>query len=479
MENLETPEWSFRWVQERWRNNDYGAVQEISTLPTNRAPLRRRSPRARSNSTLPGSAPSTRPALSCDGALCRVTWAGGSACDVFVHATKPVGWFRFRSAPGRACAPRSSSPLRLRRRRPGPIRSTGQDLSTPRLRPARVTESHGGSLIVYRQPGWGGFYYEIAVAWRTSDGRGVIEGAWSISSKFSDERREPTAEAVAGESSARGSHADASPRTRHGGEAFWAKSAIELPDPILEKQWYLEQYKFGSAARRGAPPISLQAVWTADNGRLPPWKGDFHHDLNTQLSYWPCYSGNHLEEGLGFLDWLWDHPRRSSSATPETYFGDERAERARAWPRSPASRWAAGSSTRFSPDRLRLAGPAFRPSLALQPGPEIPRGAGLSLDQGRRRLPGRDISPGPGRPAAPAPEFEPRDLRQPRSRPGSPTTTNFDLALISWTLQDGGRAWPASSACKGDARALAADPGRVAGLRRRPRGRSCMFAPGS
>jgi alpha-L-fucosidase 2 len=63
-------------------------------------------------------------------------------------------------------------------------------------------------------------------------------------------------------------------------------------------------YKFGSAARSNGPPISLQAVWTADNGKLPPWKGDFHNDLNTQLSYWPAYSSNHLELGEGFINWL-------------------------------------------------------------------------------------------------------------------------------------------------------------------------------
>jgi hypothetical protein len=85
---------------------------------------------------------------------------------------------------------------------------------------------------------------------------------------------------------------------------FWSASSIRIPDKPIEKQWFLEQYKFGSATRRGAPPISLQAVWTADNGRIPPWKGDFHHDLNTQLSYWPSYSGNHLEEALAYLDHL-------------------------------------------------------------------------------------------------------------------------------------------------------------------------------
>ncbi|HEX5026374.1 MAG TPA: hypothetical protein VFV68_13935, partial [Agriterribacter sp.] len=99
-------------------------------------------------------------------------------------------------------------------------------------------------------------------------------------------------------------------------------SAIHVPDPVIEKQWYLEQYKFGAAARRGAPPISLQAVWTADNGRIPPWKGDYHHDLNTQLSYWPSYSGNHLDEALGYLDHL-DENRANYERYTKMYFGKE------------------------------------------------------------------------------------------------------------------------------------------------------------
>ena len=101
---------------------------------------------------------------------------------------------------------------------------------------------------------------------------------------------------------------------------YWSKSAIHLPDSVLEKQWELEQYKFGSAARADAPPISLQAVWTADNGKLPPWKGDFHHDLNTQLSYWPAYSSNHLDLEEGFLNWLWKY-RETFKKFTKTYFG--------------------------------------------------------------------------------------------------------------------------------------------------------------
>jgi hypothetical protein len=103
---------------------------------------------------------------------------------------------------------------------------------------------------------------------------------------------------------------------------YWMQSSVNIPDPVLTKQYYNEMYKFGSAARSYSPPVSLQAVWTADNGKLPPWKGDFHHDLNTQLSYWPCYAGNRLEEGLGYLNWLWETMPANRRYTSE-YFGVE------------------------------------------------------------------------------------------------------------------------------------------------------------
>ena len=89
-------------------------------------------------------------------------------------------------------------------------------------------------------------------------------------------------------------------------KSYWAQSSVTLPDPVLQKQYDNEMYKYGSATREDSYPISLQAVWTADNGKLPPWKGDYHHDLNTQLSYWPTYTGNHLKEGLGYLNTLWN-----------------------------------------------------------------------------------------------------------------------------------------------------------------------------
>lgn len=87
---------------------------------------------------------------------------------------------------------------------------------------------------------------------------------------------------------------------------YWEKSQITLPDKLLEKQWYLNNYLLGACSRKGFFPMPLQGVWTADNGALPPWKGDYHHDLNTQMSYTSYLKANRLEQGECFIDYLLD-----------------------------------------------------------------------------------------------------------------------------------------------------------------------------
>ncbi|MDO4153241.1 MAG: glycoside hydrolase N-terminal domain-containing protein [Clostridia bacterium] len=87
---------------------------------------------------------------------------------------------------------------------------------------------------------------------------------------------------------------------------YWEKSQITLPDKLLEKQWYLNNYLLGACSRKGFFPMPLQGVWTADNGSLPPWKGDYHHDLNTQMSYTSYLKANRLEQGECFIDYLLD-----------------------------------------------------------------------------------------------------------------------------------------------------------------------------
>lgn len=87
--------------------------------------------------------------------------------------------------------------------------------------------------------------------------------------------------------------------------AFWNKSDVSFPEPHILKHYVLVRYFHGAASRRGAPPMPLQGVWTADAGSLPPWKGDYHNDLNTQMTYMAYQTAGHFEEGAAFLDLLW------------------------------------------------------------------------------------------------------------------------------------------------------------------------------
>ena len=86
---------------------------------------------------------------------------------------------------------------------------------------------------------------------------------------------------------------------------YWLKSKLKIGDFLLEKTYYRSWYLFASCSRKGSYPMPLQGVWTADNDELPPWKGDYHHDTNTQLSYQAYLKANRLEEGKVFIDYLW------------------------------------------------------------------------------------------------------------------------------------------------------------------------------
>jgi len=87
---------------------------------------------------------------------------------------------------------------------------------------------------------------------------------------------------------------------------FWQQSSVSVPDTAIQKQYDLVQYFYGAASRPDAPPMPLQGVWTADNGTLPPWKGDYHNDLNTQMTYIAYQEAGRFEEGASYLTYLWN-----------------------------------------------------------------------------------------------------------------------------------------------------------------------------
>lgn len=297
MDSLSGSNYRFSWVKEHIRKKDYLPVQRKFDHPYDLLPAPAKIPGAALEFPIQqlGKPQSVR--LYLNNALCEVRWNTGAVMQTFVHANKPLGWFVFKNV-GEDFEPQLVAP----QYKVAASQAKSNSHAGPSLQrlgyEQGVIERQGNSLV-YHQKGYGDYYYEVAVEWKHV-GKDVY-GAWSVTSSLSaDKADNETQEAMD-----RGMTEDYSDHLTFW-NSYWSASSVSIPDSILQKQYRNEMYKFGSATRENSSPISLQSVWTADNGLLPPWKGDYHHDLNTQLSYWPTYVGNHLTEGMGYLNTLWN-----------------------------------------------------------------------------------------------------------------------------------------------------------------------------
>jgi len=314
MPNLNKPEWKYSWVYEQWKKNNYTAVQEAFDRPYDELPAPSKIPAGAIEFDLSKLGEPESVVLNISNAICEVKWKNGTRLLTYIYAKELSGWYRFENLS-----------VDLRPKLISPAYNTqgdnkAQEMSffdLNRLGYKQGTVSETKNSITYCQEGWGGFKYKIFLQWENKNK--TQTGCWSISSSFPGWEKKASAEETVSSAIDRGFNESYKTHSEWW-HKFWASSSISIPDTILEKQWYLEMYKFGSAARKGAPPISLQAIWTADNGKLPPWKGDFHNDLNTQLSYWPAYSSNHLDLEEGFLDWLFSN-RDTFKRYTKKYFG--------------------------------------------------------------------------------------------------------------------------------------------------------------
>ncbi len=103
-------------------------------------------------------------------------------------------------------------------------------------------------------------------------------------------------------------------------DSFYGVSAVTTGDAQFDSYYIKSKYLFASTSREGSIPMSLQGVWTADNGKLPPWKADFHGDVNLQVSYEAFMKAGHFPEGRVLCDYLWD-TRDSFRRFTEQFFG--------------------------------------------------------------------------------------------------------------------------------------------------------------
>lgn len=316
MENINFNKWKFKDVYQHWKNDQYDKVQEAFDDPYDQLPAPSKIPAGALEFDVKSLGKVKSVTLDTKSACCVVLWENGTKLTAFVHAEKPLGWYKFENL----TQPIEVAMISPAYNRKGDGKQVDQSMSDlDQLGYPQGEIEKGANDLTYNQKGWGDFSYQINTQWKTD--QKSMTGCWSISSANKGWETKPLADKVVADGMKNGYHQSLQEHTAWWTK-FWNKSAIEIPDTVLEKQYYLEMYKFGSVARADAPPISLQAVWTADNGKLPPWKGDFHHDLNTQLSYWPSYAGNQLELEEGFLNWLWKY-RPAFKKYTKDYFGVE------------------------------------------------------------------------------------------------------------------------------------------------------------
>lgn len=311
-ENIWGENFSFKWVEQQVKKGDYSPVQQLFDVPYDRDPAPSKIPGAGMEFQISHLGPVDTVRLFLNNALSEINWKNGASLKTFIHANKPVGFF-VASGMDDTFLPRLIPPIYENQTETAGVLDpvTGQSLLRLGYKQGQATQKD--NKIVYQQKGWDDFVYEVAIKFERKDG--LLIGVWSITSSLVNEKASELVDQYLGEGIQQN-------YTEHMNwwDSFWAKSSISLPDEILQKQYYNELYKLGSVAREDSYPIALQAVWTADNGKLPPWKGDYHHDLNTQLSYWPVYAGNRLQEGYGYLNTLWNQ-RETHKKYTKAYFG--------------------------------------------------------------------------------------------------------------------------------------------------------------
>ena len=310
----ELEKYSYKWAYKQRLIGEFDTVWKVADEPYDRDAAPTKIPGAAIEFDIRNLGPVESATLNIASAICTITWKNGITFRVFVDATQPVARYHWQGA---SPIPLLKAPAYVSNKSETNENQVvgGSDLRRLGYAEGKITSRK--KLTIYRQKGWQTFEYEAAVIY--SDKIPGSDGCFTISSHYSNKPKTETAGEMV-KKAIKTNFDQGVANHKQWWLKYWQQSSVSIPDQQLERQYYLEMYKFGAASRKGSPPITLQAVWTADNGKLPPWKGDLHNDLNTQLSYWPSYIGNHPEEGAVFTDWMWQY-KTSFEQYAKKYFG--------------------------------------------------------------------------------------------------------------------------------------------------------------
>jgi alpha-L-fucosidase 2 len=91
-----------------------------------------------------------------------------------------------------------------------------------------------------------------------------------------------------------------------------------VADPELEVLLFqYARYLMISCSRPGTLPANLQGLW--NNSNNPPWRCDYHSDVNLQMNYWFVDAANLSECFLPYAEWLYSVIPVRRDATKKEY----------------------------------------------------------------------------------------------------------------------------------------------------------------
>lgn len=143
---------------------------------------------------------------------------------------------------------------------------------------------------------------------------------WLVTTKISYPGRHAAADAAREIAAARRTGLAALERDhRAWWHAYYPKSFVSVPDAAMESFYWIQMYKMGSASRRGGPLVDLMGPWFQRTNWPAAW-----WNLNIQLTYWPFYMANHLDEAEPLARVVWEG-RRALAANAAPYSADSLA----------------------------------------------------------------------------------------------------------------------------------------------------------
>ncbi len=279
-------------------SRDLAAIEALFDEPYESSAYPTKIPAGRVELDLPNGVSASRYTLDLTRALGSAE-VGDSAVEAFVSATEP-------------CLIVRCSGLRpgVRAVRPAVFDDLG-------YAPARTGDD--GRAVWFEQDLPSGLRYALVVGWRERRGDTEIAAAVATSADGAD----PLSTARADVDAALGrGFDDLFLSHRAWWIGFWGQSRIAIPDIALQAQYDFAKYLYGAGSRTGQPPMALQGIWTSDDGKLPPWNGDYLNDFNTEMAYLACEAAGLDEVGRAYLDWNWDQLPRYRTYARDFYAVD-------------------------------------------------------------------------------------------------------------------------------------------------------------